>query len=86
MRHVGDDFQWGDAALSLSKTPLEAVAIAAEHVHDGNGRCRGCVRAKFGRRFDAWPCPLADMAKAALTMHQAATSVDAGEGSGSGAS
>ncbi|MFN2539565.1 MAG: hypothetical protein ABR549_15630 [Mycobacteriales bacterium] len=68
MRHYGDgdDYPWSDAALALTKTPLEAVALAAEHVHDGHGRCRGCVRAGFGRRFDGWPCPLADMAAVAL--------------------
>lgn len=88
MRHSGDDHLWSSAALALSKTPLEAVALAAEHVHDGNGRCRGCVRAQFGRRFDGWPCPLADMAAQALAIlrHPSATNEGAGEGSGPAAS
>lgn len=60
---------WTATANALSHMPDVVVALLAEHVDDGNGRCTSCTQAGTGLRRTPWPCPTRRMAATARALH-----------------
>lgn len=52
-------------ALTLAAQPDVVARLLAQHVPDGQGRCRGCTRPGTGTPMGYWPCTLSVAAETA---------------------